>query len=129
MENLEGHVWIQFVEPFVCKGHLLETKFWLGQSLCSAREVHACETGDNSESLHLNWPLRVEEESGRRHAQVLVHRLLAMTFLYVSAHGLPPYHTLLVVDHRDKNHSCSLLNNLRLFPKPDHDSLKRRRKL
>jgi hypothetical protein len=99
----------------------------MGDELATATLVQPCESNDKMGSLHLNWPLAGDiPPAGRRHEQVPLHRLLAMTFKYAPEYGLPPWHTDLVVDHEDKVHQCNILSNLALMLKPAHDKKRKR---
>jgi hypothetical protein len=131
--KVDGNMWVILTPPYDIFGHRLETVFLHGGTISSAKFLSICETSDSLGSLHVNWPLARDSasDSTRRHLQCKVHRLLAFTFFF--RQGVfpfrEPYAASVVVDHNDKNHQNSLLNNLRLMTAEDHDRLARKRPL
>ena len=125
--GVEGCVWAVAVPPFWHLGHFLDCVFLRGPSLAEASFVSPRRSTDRLGSLHLNWPLAGDRARGaRRHQACAVHRLLGFTFHFDAARPLgPAYSEGVVVDHVDGHHDNSLLNNLRLMPKPEHDALAR----
>jgi len=126
----KGSLWVTFVEPFVCHGHLLESKFVYGTSLDTSQAVSLHEDSDKKD-LIFYWPLAGDlPRESRRHMHTPVHRILGFTLLYAVQdwNGCPAYNGLLDVHHLDDVHKNSLVANLRIMWHSEHSREHKRKR-
>lgn len=121
-------IFIELVPWYMLCGRQMEFAFYKlvlggGRTIEDAKLITPRPSTDDVQSLHFN--LKSQAGTGDKrdsNLHVLVHRVVAFTFLQLPATGPPQWDDYWHVDHRNDDHTCNMLRNLDIMTERAHMS-------